>query len=411
MQTPEFDVFLSYSSKDRAVVAELAERLKAKGLKVWLDVEELVPGRSFQEGLEHIIETTASAAILIGRDGIGRWEEPEMRACLQVCVHRSLPVIPVLLPGASKRLELPLFLREFTWVDMRSGIKNELVDRLCWGITGVKAVEMSRALVISHARHEIEMGRSQFVDVWGIASVKSRLHALSEVVAQVASEQAALAAATYDEDILSIIVPITFEMRWRRGYLAAIEKILKIPRRQARLADFTYEEVPGGCTTTEGVLSARLDDDGRIVVMLDDQPALFVADVPPEQQADVMESVNLHGRLGVASRVGLSLVERIGEIPVRHAAPVDDGLATALFQNRTVLAALIARHQMPGADWLLPQDEDAFDKQKDAGAGTGSARGRRTARELRSAVISATDSLTEEIFDARQSGTLRGDER
>ena len=400
-----FDVFLSHNSKDKPIVAEVSERLKTRGLKVWLDVEELVPGRSFQKGLEHIIETAASAAILVGRDGLGPWEVPEMRACLQEFVHRSLPVIPVLLPGAPERPELPLFLQEFTWVDMRLGITDREVDRLCWGITGVKAIETSRELVVSRARHEVQEGRAtQFVDAWGIASVKSRLHALSEVVAQAASEEAALAAATYQEDILSIIVPITFEMRWRRGYLAAIERILKIPRPQARLADFTCEEVPGGCATTDGVLSALLGDDGRIVVMLDDQPALLVADVAPEQQADVMESVNLHGRLGVPSRAGLSLIERIGEIPIRDARPVDDGLAAALFQNRAVLAALIARHQMPGADWLLAQEEDAFDKREDAGAGAGSARGRYTARELRSDLVSATDTLTEEVFDARRSG-------
>jgi len=33
----EYDVFLSHASADKAAVRELAERLKADGLKVWLD--------------------------------------------------------------------------------------------------------------------------------------------------------------------------------------------------------------------------------------------------------------------------------------------------------------------------------------------------------------------------------------
>ncbi len=52
-----YDVFLSYSSTDRPTVRKLAERLKASGLRVWLDVWEIKPGDSIpakvEEGLEN----------------------------------------------------------------------------------------------------------------------------------------------------------------------------------------------------------------------------------------------------------------------------------------------------------------------------------------------------------------------
>lgn len=53
----KYDVFLSHSSKDKAVVRPLAERLKKDGLKVWFDEWVLKPGDSIpskiEEGLEH----------------------------------------------------------------------------------------------------------------------------------------------------------------------------------------------------------------------------------------------------------------------------------------------------------------------------------------------------------------------
>src|SRR5205823_2134137 len=52
-----FDVFLSHSSKDKAVVRAVAERLRADGLRVWFQDWEVRPGDSItakvEEGLEH----------------------------------------------------------------------------------------------------------------------------------------------------------------------------------------------------------------------------------------------------------------------------------------------------------------------------------------------------------------------
>jgi hypothetical protein len=53
----KYDVLLSHSAKDKAVVRPLAERLRADGLRVWFDEWELKPGDSIpakiEEGLEH----------------------------------------------------------------------------------------------------------------------------------------------------------------------------------------------------------------------------------------------------------------------------------------------------------------------------------------------------------------------
>jgi nucleotide-binding universal stress UspA family protein len=131
-----FDVFLSYNSKDKPAVRELAEALRALGLRVWLDEWELVPGRPWQEALEEVIETSGASAVLVGKDGLGPWQDAEMRGCLSEFVARDLPVIPVLLPDAPSEPGLPLFLRRFTWVDLRGGLTEEGIDRLHWGITG-----------------------------------------------------------------------------------------------------------------------------------------------------------------------------------------------------------------------------------------------------------------------------------
>jgi hypothetical protein len=42
----QFDVFLSHSAKDKAVVRDVAARLQRDGVRVWLDEEQIKPGDS-----------------------------------------------------------------------------------------------------------------------------------------------------------------------------------------------------------------------------------------------------------------------------------------------------------------------------------------------------------------------------
>jgi hypothetical protein len=135
---PMFDVFLSHSSHDKPAVRQLKAMVVKHELAVWLDEDQLQPGIPWQPLLERGIKSSRSVAVLIGNDGIGPWESEEMRAALQVAVQDGCPVIPVLLPGATRAPELPLFLANRTWVDLRNGLTDEGMAKLVWGITGRK---------------------------------------------------------------------------------------------------------------------------------------------------------------------------------------------------------------------------------------------------------------------------------
>ncbi len=97
----DFDVFLSHNSKDKPAVRELAKRLTARGIQVWLDEDQLIPGRSWQPLLEQGIEQSTTGVVLVGKDSFGPWEDEEMQALLRQAVASGKAVIPVLLPAAA----------------------------------------------------------------------------------------------------------------------------------------------------------------------------------------------------------------------------------------------------------------------------------------------------------------------
>jgi WD40 repeat protein/energy-coupling factor transporter ATP-binding protein EcfA2 len=136
-----FDVFLSYNSSDKTAVEIIARRLEdEENLRPWLDKWNLVPGEPWQEAIEQDLDASRTCAVFLGREGIGPWENEEMRAALRKRVGETgFRVIPVLLPGASlpERGKLPPFLSGLTWVDFRSALDDPpAFRRLVAGIRG-----------------------------------------------------------------------------------------------------------------------------------------------------------------------------------------------------------------------------------------------------------------------------------
>jgi TIR domain len=130
-----FDVFLCHNSADKPAVKEIGKHLEERGILPWLDEWELPPGQPWQSLLEEQIGNIRSAAVFVGPTGVGPWQEQELYGFLREFVSRKSPVIPVLLPDAPEKPELPIFLKAMTWVDFRVQHPNPL-DRLIWGITG-----------------------------------------------------------------------------------------------------------------------------------------------------------------------------------------------------------------------------------------------------------------------------------
>jgi len=135
MTNQHFDVFLAHNSQDKPQVKVIAKQLKRRGLKVWLDEEQIPPGHSFQDAIQQAIQNVKSAAIFIGIGGLGKWQILEYRSLISRFVDASIPVIPVLLPGVDGIPEHLLFLRELNWVNFSKGIDNvEALDQLESGI-------------------------------------------------------------------------------------------------------------------------------------------------------------------------------------------------------------------------------------------------------------------------------------
>ena len=131
--TRDFDIFMAHNSLDKEIIKAISEQLKARGLNPWLDVEQVPPGRWFQDVIQAAIPGVKSAGIFIGQSGLGRWQLVELKAFIEECVRRELPVIPVLLPAVTEVPQELKFLKQLRWVQIsKQPLDEAAFDNLTW---------------------------------------------------------------------------------------------------------------------------------------------------------------------------------------------------------------------------------------------------------------------------------------
>src|ERR1051326_8605013 len=130
-------VFLCHNRADTEPVQELARRLKAEGVGVWLDTWNLIPGERFAPKIQDALEQCSAVAVFLGPLGRSPYQEEELESAINDRGIRGLRVIPVLLPKTPHDL-VTGFLKNRTWVEFKDSLgEPEPFHLLLCGIRGI----------------------------------------------------------------------------------------------------------------------------------------------------------------------------------------------------------------------------------------------------------------------------------
>ena len=113
--SPGCDLLLLYSAEESSAAGELAASLEGRGVR-------LFASRDWESQIESLLASAHAVAALVGPEGGAPWQRPELAACLELFAGEDRPLVPVLLPGAVERPELPASVDWAPWVDLSGGI-------------------------------------------------------------------------------------------------------------------------------------------------------------------------------------------------------------------------------------------------------------------------------------------------
>jgi tetratricopeptide (TPR) repeat protein len=164
-----FAAFISHQHADSDWARRLTNALEARGLKVWLDRDRLLPGDILVEELQKAIEQCAAVVVGISPESVASpWVLQETSAAIELSLRSKVRVIPCVLREA----EMPSFLASRVRVDFRNESDFDgAVESLVRAISGKAAaslvpepvVQISRMLLPPPYPKPVLVGRDQVV--------------------------------------------------------------------------------------------------------------------------------------------------------------------------------------------------------------------------------------------------------
>lgn len=124
-------VFVSHSSKDKSFVSVLVGDLEDRGLDVWFDSRELLPGDSLIGGISAGLTDSDYIIIVLSPDSVSSpWVQQELNTALwRQLSGKGVVVIPILY----RQCEIPALLQDRIYADFTNSAKDAFhraVDQL-----------------------------------------------------------------------------------------------------------------------------------------------------------------------------------------------------------------------------------------------------------------------------------------
>ena len=111
-------VFISYSWKDKAIAQKITDDLRARGIRVWIDTSELLPGDSLIQKISKGISDSEFIVMILSRNSQkSQWAQRELEiAFRQEREGSSVRFIPIRIDDSL----IPSFLSDRVYIDFQN---------------------------------------------------------------------------------------------------------------------------------------------------------------------------------------------------------------------------------------------------------------------------------------------------
>jgi TIR domain-containing protein/uncharacterized protein DUF1566 len=128
------DVFISHSSKDKAVADAVCATLEQHHIRCWIAPRDIGPG---QEWGESIVTAIHSSRVMVLIFSASANESPQIRREVERAVHKSVVIVPMRIEDVLPQKSLEYFIGAVHWLDAFNKPLENYLENLAGVVSGI----------------------------------------------------------------------------------------------------------------------------------------------------------------------------------------------------------------------------------------------------------------------------------
>ena len=154
------DVFISYSSLDKAAADATCAALEGSGIRCWIAPRDIIPGKEWGDA---IIEAIHSARVLVLIFSANANTSHQIRREVERAVHKGIPIIPLRIEDIAPTHSLEYFIGTVHWLDALTPPFEGHLRRLSDSVRALLQIDPDRPSIVAPAVVAAPANRSAFV--------------------------------------------------------------------------------------------------------------------------------------------------------------------------------------------------------------------------------------------------------
>jgi hypothetical protein len=137
-----FDVFVSHSSKDKAIADAACAALEAAGIRCWIAPRDIMPGMEYGAA---IVDALDHCRVLVLIFSANANESPQLRREVEHAVSRAVPIVPVRIENVLPTRSMAYFVESVHWLDALTPPMESHLHRLAEAVKAMLQVDRAGA--------------------------------------------------------------------------------------------------------------------------------------------------------------------------------------------------------------------------------------------------------------------------
>jgi hypothetical protein len=127
----KFDVFVSYSTKDKTASDATCAALESAGIRCWIAPRDITPGMEWGEAIVDAIDNCRVFVLIFSSNAN---DSPQIHRETERAVNRGIPVVPLRIEGIVPTKAMAYFVNSVHWLDAMTPPLEDHLTRLAQSI-------------------------------------------------------------------------------------------------------------------------------------------------------------------------------------------------------------------------------------------------------------------------------------